>query len=76
MRPGIDNDVGPNGLDSRGQTRQIGEIAAKIEAIKIQRDDLTQKSQTTLKLPANLATFAKQKNFDHRDQAPRLPYWV
>jgi hypothetical protein len=38
VRPGIHNDVGPNGFDRCGQTRQVGEITAKIEAVKIQRN--------------------------------------
>ena len=73
VRTGIDNKVWLDRTYCLGQACQIGEVATMVDAVEVQRDQLTQGGQTALKLPAHLTALAEQQNLHGFNiQAARL----
>jgi hypothetical protein len=66
----IDDNVRRNAAHCIRKLRQIGEIATKTGLVAMpQRDDLSQRRQAALQLPAHLAIPAEQKDLHQRRSA-------
>ena len=66
MRSSIDDDIGPQLFQRVGNACELGKVAAKISAVKVECDQLTQRAQGPLQLPADLTTLAEKHDLHAR----------
>ena len=63
MGGSADDPVRRHGANRPDKAIRIGEVAAQLTAVRIQRNQLAEGRKAALQLPTDLAVFAEQENF-------------